>query len=70
MTSHHMVLRRVPTLMHKTQVLSKIIAIKIDDKLICLDRQIDNRQVSRPGYLISGVVLEKQNFTRTLPVNY
>jgi hypothetical protein len=56
--------------MHKTQVLSKIIAIKIDDKLICLDRQIDNRQVSRPGYLISGVVLEKQNFTRTLPVNY
>jgi hypothetical protein len=40
------------------RVLSKIIAIKIDDKLICFDRQIDNRQVSRPGYLIPGVVPE------------
>jgi len=55
--------------MHKMQVLSKIIAIEIDNKLICVDRQIDNRQVSRPGYLIPGVVLEKQNFTRTLPVS-
>jgi hypothetical protein len=65
-----MVLRRVPTLMHKMRVLSKIIAIKIDDELFCLDRQIDDRQVSRPGYLIPGVVLENQNFTRTLPVSY
>lgn len=31
---------------------------------------IDSRQVSRPDYLIPGVVLEKQNFTRTLPVSY
>ncbi len=56
--------------MHKMRVLSKIIAIKIDDELFCLDRQIDDRQVSRPGYLIPGVVLENQNFTRTLPVSY
>ncbi len=56
--------------MHKIRVLSKIIAIKIDDKLICLDRQIDNRQISRPGYLIPGVVLEIFFFTRTLPVGY
>jgi hypothetical protein len=70
MTSHHMVLRSVPTLMHKIRVLSKVIAIEIDDKLICLDRQVDNRQISTPGYLITGLVLEKQKFTRTLPVSY